>query len=397
MADQGAGGESTATGIVPTKENAHKSTEAAVTTQEPTTKATDDTQPSVAPDGTSSRPKSGDRNGCDDESKSSPKDQIVAAVTARPDRKRHGRGNDTQACLNSAQQSKAEGQSSSKNPRKSPRRKNKSKPLESSDDTSITDSDSDSSAMAGDKVRRKRSSRVSGQANVEMNMQSLDLLRQQLGDLQRQMSDVLLHTTSSMNCDSPSFASHRDCVPAVSERACGAGTDSVAGCRLHQLTCCHPSNCRAVPTGPCQRAMAFNEQATSSNTSHFAGMQQHELPVDRPNRTMQPSQNHGLDEMAAASTHAAKKVEFVRLDQTWNKEASQFEYKETPQICSKNEYEDYLFHIRRSVDSEGSHRSTVVVVRCELLRTCLQDVVGKARSIDFEAKELVIEPDVLFL
>ncbi|KAH7035766.1 P-loop containing nucleoside triphosphate hydrolase protein [Microdochium trichocladiopsis] len=94
---------------------------------------------------------------------------------------------------------------------------------------------------------------------------------------------------------------------------------------------------------------------------------------------------------------APKEPDFIRLDQVWSKTTSRHELHETPKACTDNAYEGYLFHVRRSIDSSGKHRSTVVDIQCELIQECLRQVMGKSEESGIEEENMVIDPDILFL
>ncbi|KAM0561289.1 hypothetical protein ACHAPJ_003168 [Fusarium lateritium] len=88
---------------------------------------------------------------------------------------------------------------------------------------------------------------------------------------------------------------------------------------------------------------------------------------------------------------------FKRVDQVWDSHVHNFKLQDTADADTDSQYEEFIFHVRRTFDWEGKYRATVVDIRNKLLRECLQDVIGNIEGISLVDEIPKISPDLLFL
>ncbi|KAF4966575.1 hypothetical protein FSARC_5817 [Fusarium sarcochroum] len=88
---------------------------------------------------------------------------------------------------------------------------------------------------------------------------------------------------------------------------------------------------------------------------------------------------------------------FKRVDQVWDNHIHNYKLQDTADADTDSQYEDFIFHVRRTFDWEGKYRTTVVDIRSKLLRECLQDVIGNVEGISLVDEIPKVSPNLLFL
>ncbi|KAJ4257572.1 hypothetical protein NW762_008697 [Fusarium torreyae] len=88
---------------------------------------------------------------------------------------------------------------------------------------------------------------------------------------------------------------------------------------------------------------------------------------------------------------------FKRVDQVWDNHINNFKLQDTADADTDSQYEEFIFHVRRTFDWEGKYKTTVVDIRSKLLRECLQDVIGNIEGTSLVDEIPKISPHILFL
>ena len=90
------------------------------------------------------------------------------------------------------------------------------------------------------------------------------------------------------------------------------------------------------------------------------------------------------------------KIDFKRVDWIWDTDLYAHKLQDTADMAS-SQYDEYIFHVRRTFDCEGKFRATFVDIRSKLLRECLQDVIGNVRGASLVDETPKLDPNLLFL
>lgn len=102
-------------------------------------------------------------------------------------------------------------------------------------------------------------------------------------------------------------------------------------------------------------------------------------------------------DQAAESNKKSKRPAFKRVDQVWDSKIHNFKLQDTADVDNGSQYEDFIFHVRRTFDWEGKYRTTYVDIRSKLLRECLQDVIGNTDGVSLVDEVPKLNPHLLFL
>ncbi|KAF7544885.1 hypothetical protein G7Z17_g9606 [Cylindrodendrum hubeiense] len=105
--------------------------------------------------------------------------------------------------------------------------------------------------------------------------------------------------------------------------------------------------------------------------------------------------NDTEDESKKSKT--ASGVDFKRVDWVWDNKIHNFTLQDTAESTSDSQYNDFIFHVRRTFDWEGKYRATVVDIKSKLLRECLQDVMGDVAGVSLVDETPKVDPNLLFL
>lgn len=91
------------------------------------------------------------------------------------------------------------------------------------------------------------------------------------------------------------------------------------------------------------------------------------------------------------------KLGYKRVDAVWDSKLYRFKLQPTAKVTSDKKYDGYLFHVRRTFDSDGKYRTSYVDIKSQLLRECLQDVIGNVRGVNLVEECPKLDPNLLFL
>ena len=91
------------------------------------------------------------------------------------------------------------------------------------------------------------------------------------------------------------------------------------------------------------------------------------------------------------------KVDFVRVDQLWDSTIHNYKLTETTEDADADEYDQYVFTVRRKFDWENKYTDTVVDIKSKPLKETLNHVMGAVKGISFAEETPIIDPNMLFL
>ncbi|KAI2468467.1 hypothetical protein F4781DRAFT_266076 [Annulohypoxylon bovei var. microspora] len=124
-----------------------------------------------------------------------------------------------------------------------------------------------------------------------------------------------------------------------------------------------------------------------------------------------PSDDLGLDDGIGGGGHykpsklknsrngkpVIQRLEFKRVDQVWDSQIHNYKLQDTAENASNSQYDEYLFHIRRTFDWEGKYKTTIVDIKSKQLREALQDVIGSVKGVSLVEETPKVDPKMLFL
>ncbi|KAL8906488.1 MAG: hypothetical protein Q9171_006249 [Xanthocarpia ochracea] len=91
------------------------------------------------------------------------------------------------------------------------------------------------------------------------------------------------------------------------------------------------------------------------------------------------------------------KVDFVRVDQLWDSSIHNYKLTETAEDVGADEYDQYVFTVRRKFDWENKYTDTVVNVKSKPLKEALTHVMGAVKGVSFAEETPIVDPNMLFL
>ncbi|KAL4940138.1 hypothetical protein BDV06DRAFT_224376 [Aspergillus oleicola] len=94
---------------------------------------------------------------------------------------------------------------------------------------------------------------------------------------------------------------------------------------------------------------------------------------------------------------AGSKMAFKRVDQLWDNTIHKFKLTETVDDPDANEWDQYLFTVRRTFDWEGKYVETVVDLKSKHLREALGKVMDGVKGVSLVQETAVVDPNMLFL
>ena len=93
----------------------------------------------------------------------------------------------------------------------------------------------------------------------------------------------------------------------------------------------------------------------------------------------------------------ASKVAFKRVDQLWDQSIHQYKLTETVADHGADEWDQYIFTVRRKFDWEHKYQETYVDIKSKPLKECLQHVMSGVKGVSLVADTPHIDPNMLFL
>ena len=91
------------------------------------------------------------------------------------------------------------------------------------------------------------------------------------------------------------------------------------------------------------------------------------------------------------------KADFVRVDQLWDSSIHNYKLTETTEDADADEYDQYVFTVRRKFDWENKYTDTVVDIKSKPLKEALTHVMGAVKGVSFAEETPIIDPNMLFL
>ncbi|XXG95191.1 Calcium channel yvc1 [Hypoxylon texense] len=93
----------------------------------------------------------------------------------------------------------------------------------------------------------------------------------------------------------------------------------------------------------------------------------------------------------------SQRLEFKRVDQVWDSQIHNYKLQDTAENANNSQYDEYLFHVRRTFDWEGKYKTTIVDIKSKQLREALQDVIGSVKGVSLVEETPKLDPKMLFL
>lgn len=93
----------------------------------------------------------------------------------------------------------------------------------------------------------------------------------------------------------------------------------------------------------------------------------------------------------------ASKLDFKRVDQVWDNTIHNYKLQDTAEGAIDTQYDEFLFHVRRTFDWEGKYKATIIDIKSKLLRECLQEVMGNIKGVSLVEETPKLDPNMLFL
>ncbi|KAK3943231.1 hypothetical protein QBC46DRAFT_361966 [Diplogelasinospora grovesii] len=93
----------------------------------------------------------------------------------------------------------------------------------------------------------------------------------------------------------------------------------------------------------------------------------------------------------------ATRLDFKRVDQVWDNTIHNYKLQDTAEGATDTQYDEFLFHVRRTFDWEGKYKATVVDIKSNSLRDSLQDVMGNIKGVSLVEETPKLDPNLLFL
>ncbi|KAL3451638.1 hypothetical protein BJX65DRAFT_304231 [Aspergillus insuetus] len=104
-----------------------------------------------------------------------------------------------------------------------------------------------------------------------------------------------------------------------------------------------------------------------------------------------------LGESKKLKKKAGSKVAFKRVDQLWDNTIHNFKLTETVDDPSVNEWDQYLFTVRRKFDWDNKYLETVVDLKSKYLRDAMSKVMDGVKGVSLVQETAVVDPNMLFL
>ncbi|KAJ6171780.1 hypothetical protein N7470_000847 [Penicillium chermesinum] len=93
----------------------------------------------------------------------------------------------------------------------------------------------------------------------------------------------------------------------------------------------------------------------------------------------------------------ASKVAFKRIDQLWDNSLHRFRLSETLEDEYADQYDQYIFTVRRKFNWENKYQETVVDIKSKPLREALAKVMDGVKGVSLVQEPAIVDPNMLFL
>ena len=81
----------------------------------------------------------------------------------------------------------------------------------------------------------------------------------------------------------------------------------------------------------------------------------------------------------------------------WDSSIHNYKLTETAPDADADEYDQYVFTVRRKFDWENKYTDTVVDIKSKLLKEALTHVMGAVKGVSFAEETPCVDPNMLFL
>ncbi|KAL2173953.1 uncharacterized protein P884DRAFT_250652 [Thermothelomyces heterothallicus CBS 202.75] len=105
----------------------------------------------------------------------------------------------------------------------------------------------------------------------------------------------------------------------------------------------------------------------------------------------------GTQDIDTKKARKATRLEYKRVDQVWDDTIHNYKLQDTAEGKVNAQYDEFIFHVRRTFDWEGKYKATIVDIKSKLLRECLQDVIGDIKGVSLVDDTPKVDPNLLFL
>ncbi|OMP82174.1 ATPase family AAA domain-containing protein 3B [Diplodia seriata] len=92
----------------------------------------------------------------------------------------------------------------------------------------------------------------------------------------------------------------------------------------------------------------------------------------------------------------ASTLEYKRVDELWDSKIHNYKLTESAED-PVDEFNSYIFNVRRRFDWENKYRNTVVDIKSKLLKEALQEVMKDVKGVSLVEEQPCIDPNMLFL
>ncbi|TKA70806.1 hypothetical protein B0A49_06344 [Cryomyces minteri] len=89
-------------------------------------------------------------------------------------------------------------------------------------------------------------------------------------------------------------------------------------------------------------------------------------------------------------------LEYKRVDQLWDSTIHNYQLRESA-ANEEDEFDQYVFTVRRKFDWENKYRNTVVDIKSKLLREALAEVMKDVKGVSLVEDQPCLDPNMLFL
>lgn len=98
----------------------------------------------------------------------------------------------------------------------------------------------------------------------------------------------------------------------------------------------------------------------------------------------------------SASGKRGSTLEFKRVDELWDSKIHNYKLTESAEDPA-DEFDAYIFTVRRRFDWENKYKNTVVDIKSKLLKEALQEIMKDVKGVSLVEEQPSIDPNMLFL
>ncbi|KAF2762349.1 hypothetical protein EJ05DRAFT_497202 [Pseudovirgaria hyperparasitica] len=127
-----------------------------------------------------------------------------------------------------------------------------------------------------------------------------------------------------------------------------------------------------------------------------------DAPADSGKSKKRSKKQHKSSSSSSGGSSGKKKgkkgstLEFKRVDQLWDTTIHNYKLTESAED-QVDEFDEYVFTVRRKFDWENKYRNTVVDIKSKVLRDALKEIMKEVKSVSLVEDEPCIDPNMLFL